>query len=212
MPEEVALVGIVPRQGLWSLIERERWYHIPVESAPGNALSVKRIKLFPGKPEHKRAGADYYQFHLGEIEKLPRPIPSSKLRRIIHIPTTRKKLLVAQEINDLWETSPLEEKMHWAFKKRNISAERQFYVNAGGQSYFLDFAVFCREGSLDVECDGERYHVLPQALARDRKRNNRLTSYGWSVLRFGGREINQELPACLREVAQTITTLGGAAG
>ena len=41
MPEEVALVGIVPRKGLWSLIERERWYHIPVESAPGNALSVR---------------------------------------------------------------------------------------------------------------------------------------------------------------------------
>jgi len=57
MPEEVALVGIVPRQGLWSLIERERWYHIPVESAPGNALSVKRIQLFPREPEHKRAGA-----------------------------------------------------------------------------------------------------------------------------------------------------------
>ena len=41
MPEEVTLVGIVPRQGLWSLIERERWYHIPVEAAPRNVLSVK---------------------------------------------------------------------------------------------------------------------------------------------------------------------------
>ena len=41
MTEEVALVGIVPRKGLWSLIERERWYHVPVESAPGNALSVR---------------------------------------------------------------------------------------------------------------------------------------------------------------------------
>lgn len=37
MPKHPALVGIVPRRNLWPKIKEERWYHIPVESAPKNA-------------------------------------------------------------------------------------------------------------------------------------------------------------------------------
>lgn len=102
-----ALVGIVPRKNLWDIIQKERWYHIPIESAPKNVdlieyLSfyfpsafgkdlrykvnfcanvkkvdvVKRIELFPEEKKHIRANKDYFQFHLGEIRKLPKPIPS----------------------------------------------------------------------------------------------------------------------------------------
>ena len=37
MPKHPALVGIVPRKNLWPIIQEEKWYHIPVESAPKNA-------------------------------------------------------------------------------------------------------------------------------------------------------------------------------
>jgi len=141
MNKHPALVGIVPRKNLWPIIQKEKWYHAPVKSAPKNTLMVeylafyfpsafgeglqhkvsyyanvlkvdirKRVALFPDESGHPQAQSDYYQFHLGKIEQLPHPIPSKKWRRIIHIPTSREKLFTAREINDLYDTSPLEEK------------------------------------------------------------------------------------------------------
>jgi len=235
-----ALVGLVPRKNLWSVIQKERWYHVPFKSAPRNSIyaeylafyfpsvfgegdrykviygakvlgvdKVKRIHLFPDERDHKRAQQDYLQFHLGKIEKLPRPIPSKNWRRIIHIPTSIEKLFSALEINDLYDTSPLEDKMYWEMKRRKIEAERQLCVQVGGKKYFLDFGVFCVRGNIDVECDGEKYHTLPDALTRDRMRNNQLTSYGWRVLRFIGKEVNGNIGDCFEFLERTIGILGG---
>lgn len=240
MKKHPALVGIVPRKSLWDIIQKEKWYHIPVESAPKNAgLTeflgfyfpkvfgkemrykvnfyakvkkvdiVKRIKLFPEEKNHIRANKDYFQFHLEEINELSKPIPSVSWRRIVHIPTSCEKLFTAKEINDLYETSPLEDKMYLEMKKREIAAERQFYVKVGGRFYCLDFGIFCKNGDIDLECDGEKYHVLPEALARDRERNNELTSFGWNVLRFAGKEINKTINNCFRIIEKTINNLGG---
>ena len=240
MKKHPALVGIVPRKNLWDVIQKEKWYHIPVESAPKNATLteylafyfpavfgkklqykvnyyakvrkvniVKRIQLFPEEQEHRKAYKNYYQFHLRQLKKLSKPIPSKRWRRIIHIPTSRQKLFTAGEINDLYDTSPLEEKMYLEMKKRRIDTERQVFVKVSGQIYCLDFGIFCRQGNIDVECDGEKYHTLPKALARDRERNNRLTSFGWHVLRFSGREINQTLQNCFKIIEKTINNLGG---
>lgn len=156
-----ALVGIVPRKKLWSLILEQKWYHIPVNSAPNNIKDIKylafyfpavfgkdfrytvryfaaitdieikkRIQLFPQEDKHPRHNSDYFQLFLDEIKELPRPIPTRRWRRVVHIPITLKK---------------------------TFSGRRDY---------------------------GERYHTLPDALTRDRIRNNHLTSYGWSVLRF----------------------------
>ncbi len=240
MQKQPVLVGIVPRKSLWPRIQKERWYHIPVESAPKNTPLVeylafyfpkvfgkecqyrviyyakvlkveitKRIELFPDESEHERATKEYFKFHLGQIDELPKPIPSKRWRSIVHIPTSLEKLFTAEEINDLYDTSPLEEKMYLEMKKRKIEAERQLYVKAGNQTYCLDFGIFCRRGDIDVECDGERYHILPDALTRDRKRNNQLTSYGWQVLRFSGKEINGNLRGCFEIIERTVGNLGG---
>lgn len=170
---------------------------------------TKRINLFPEAIGHPKANADYFQFHLSQIKTLPQPIPSQRWRRIVHIPTSYQRLMAAQEINDLYDTSPLEEKMYQNMKRRKISAERQLYVKANDNNYCLDFGIFCQKGNIDVECDGEKYHILPEALAHDRKRNNQLASLGWRVLRFSGREINRTVLNCLGMVETTIGNLGG---
>jgi len=240
MQKHPALVGIVPRKNLWDIIQKQRWYHIPVESAPKNAGFaeylgfyfpkifdetmrykviyyakvkkvdiVKRIKLFPEEKEHQRANKDYFQFHLAKIKELPKPIPSLRWRRIVRIPTSCEKLFTAEEINDLYDTSPLEEKMYLEMKKREITVERQFYVKVGRRLYCLDFGIFCKKGDIDVECDGEKYHILPEAFTRDRERNNGLTSFGWSVLRFTGKQINLTINDCFSKIERTIGNLGG---
>ena len=238
--DKPALVGIVPRKSLWPIIQNQRWYHIPVESAPRNVLgveyvafyfpsafgeklkyqviyyapvlnidTVKRIQLFPAEPKHPMKDEDYYQFHLDKIKELPQPIPSRRSRRIVHIPTSLQKLFTAKEINDLYDTSPLEEKMYRALKRRRIDPERQMYVHLGSQTYCLDFCIFCQRANIDLECDGERYHTLPEAFATDRLRNNQLTSLGWHVLRFSSREVYRNLKTCLTTTERTIRTLNG---
>ncbi len=46
MPKSPALVGIVPRKKLWEIIQQERWYHIPVESAPKNASFAEYVAFY----------------------------------------------------------------------------------------------------------------------------------------------------------------------
>lgn len=170
---------------------------------------VKRVQLFPDEPKHPKKDEDYYQFRLGKIKELPQPIPSRRWRRIVHIPTTLQKLFTAKEINDLYDTSPLEEKMYRALRRKKINPERQMYVYLGKQTYCLDFCIFCQKANIDLECDGERYHTLPEAFATDRLRNNQLTSLGWHVLRFSSREIYRNLGNCLTITERTIHTLNG---
>jgi hypothetical protein len=61
-----------------------------------------RRQLLPDEADHPRANDCYYKLELGPLERLPRPIPSHRLRRITFIATTLDRLLNAQEINDLW--------------------------------------------------------------------------------------------------------------
>jgi len=239
---ELALVGIVPRLSDWEILKKKLWYRIPVMSAPDIAERIKylafyqpkifrdekysvnyygkikkleiakRIELLPDEPTHPRANKDYYQYTLESLEKLSHSIPSKKWRRIIFIPTTLKKLMEAEEINDLYYTSPIEEKMYTYLKREKIPVERQLFVAEGRKRYCLDFGIFCKKGRLDVECDGEAFHSSKKDIIKDRDRNNELTSYGWSVLRFSGSEINRDPKECIRKIKRTIKNLNGVGG
>jgi hypothetical protein len=46
MSDHPALVGIVPRKNLWDIIQKKRWYHIPVESAPKNAEIAEYLGFY----------------------------------------------------------------------------------------------------------------------------------------------------------------------
>ncbi|TET76024.1 MAG: DUF559 domain-containing protein [Candidatus Cloacimonadota bacterium] len=94
-------------------------------------------------------------------------------------------------------------------KKEKIPAERKLFVREERRTYCLDFGLFCREGKIDVECDGEAYHSSREALNKDRMRNNELASYGWLVLRFTGTEINKDAKACVRQIKKVINSLKG---
>lgn len=237
--DELALVGIVPRLSDWEILKKELWYRIPVKSAPDIAEQIKylafyqpkvfgdekysvnyygkikkievakRAELLPYEVTHPRANKDYYKYTLESLKKLPHSIPSKKWRRIVFVPTTLRKLMKAEEINDLYHTSPIEEKMYTHFKKEKIPVERQLFVAEDRKIYCLDFGIFCKKGQIDVECDGETFHSSKTHIARDRNRNNELTSHGWSVLRFSGSEINQDPEKCIKKIKRTIKTLNG---
>jgi very-short-patch-repair endonuclease len=96
------------------------------------------------------------------------------------------------------------------FKSAGIRAQRQEWVELGGQSYFLDFAIYCASGKLDVETDGDLWHANPERAIADNERDNDLHSDGWSVLRFSTRQIGEEPGKyCVPKVIETVNRLGG---
>ncbi|NOZ71636.1 MAG: DUF559 domain-containing protein [Chloroflexi bacterium] len=169
-----------------------------------------RWQLFPSEPSNTKSNRVYYQLVLNALQELPRPILSRRWRRIVFIPTTWEKLVRAAEINDLYHGSPLEDGLWALFKKHNIPAERQEFVTVKQQDYALDFAVYCANGNIDIETDGDTWHANPEKAARDNLRDNALEAVGWKVLRFSSRQIREEAETyCIRTVTQAINNLGG---
>lgn len=170
---------------------------------------VFRWQLFPNDYSDKRDWR-YYQVHLTSLQQLSQPIPSHRWRRIIFIPTTWQKFIKAEEINDLYDDSPLEDDLWIQFKHWHISAERQEFITVKGENYALDFAVYCAKGKLDIETDGDLWHANPERAAQDNVRDNALETTGWRVLRFNTSQIREEAEQyCLPTVVENINKLGG---
>jgi very-short-patch-repair endonuclease len=168
-----------------------------------------RQQLFPGEPYNPKSNRRYYQLFLTPLQRLPKPIFSRRLRRIVFIPTTTEKFFNAVEINDLYADSPLEDKLWAEFKRLQIQAERQELVKVNSRNYMLDFAIYCAKGNIDVETDGDTYHANPEKSAEDNVRNNDLEAAGWKVLRFTTLQIQEQMAEyCLPNIVDTIKYLG----
>jgi hypothetical protein len=91
----------------------------------GHELAT-RAELFRDQPDHPWANEPYYKIQLGPLERLPRPIPSRRWRRITFLYTTGECLLVADEINDLVIQSEERELLWKALRERGLHAERHY--------------------------------------------------------------------------------------
>lgn len=237
-PAERVLVAVMNNARDLAIAREQGWYRIPVRSAPrvmdfgwlafyqtkvfreeGWAIHywapvrgksvVKRRDLLPEEADHPRADQDYYRLELGELQRLPQSIISRRGRLIVFIPTTLAKFQRAEEINDLFHESPLEDELWEGFKQERIEAERQWFLRIGQAIYCLDFAVFCANGQIDVECDGGIWHSQPDQILADNARDNALTREGWAVLRFNTRMIEEDLPGCVWQVREAANRYGG---
>lgn len=76
--------------------------------------------------------------------------------------------------------------------------------------YFLDFAVYCTKGQIDLETDGDTWHADPGRIPLDNLRDNDLETVGWHVLRFSTIQIREQMEQyCLPTVIENINRLGG---
>ncbi|AND39586.1 endonuclease domain-containing protein [Cytobacillus oceanisediminis] len=87
--------------------------------------------------------------------------------------------------------------------------ERILYDALVSQGYVVRTQVPCGRYSIDlaiptlklaIECDGKAFHSSPAQKAHDRRKNAFLRKNGWHVLRFSGRQINQELSKVLYRI------------
>ncbi len=170
----------------------------------------RRWELLPDQPRDPRSQRRYWKLTLGELRQLPQPILSRRRRRIVFIPTTWHKFLHAIEINDLYDESPLEDRLWAALKRRRIPAVRQELVHVAERRYFLDFAVYCTDGKVDLETDGDTWHADPERIPLDNLRDNDLETMGWRVLRFNTAQIREQMEQyCLPTVIENINRLKG---
>jgi len=170
---------------------------------------VKRKELFPADVAHPRAEEDYFKIEISPLKLLPQPIISRRWRRIVFIQTTPGKLWNAQEINDLFHESPIEETLWQEFKREGIEAERQYFVNEEKRRYCLDFALFCKERNINVECDSAQWHEQKIKVRRDKRRDNILESSGWLVLRFYSNQIFKGIDETIYRIKKTVNSAGG---
>lgn len=171
---------------------------------------AQRIELLPDEAGNQNAETLYYKLEISPLHRLSQPISSKRPRRITFIKTTLAKFSMAQEINDLYHTSPIEDLMWEALKAAEVQAERQYEIRQSDAAYDLDFFVECDDGAkIDIECNGDTYHSTKAARDRDRRRNTYLTANGWSVLRFGTDELRNDMHGCIDQIRTLINQHGG---
>jgi very-short-patch-repair endonuclease len=239
-PKPDTLVAIITKPSDFHIARQQHWYRIPLRSKPKTLPTtrwlafyhtaafrdlrwaihfvapiegikeVARRDLLPDEADHPRASERYLRLEIGELRPLARSVPSARLRRIVFIPTTLAKLNTADEINDLFHESPLEDQLWTALRRASILAERQLYVSEKRTSYCLDFAITCARGNVDVECDGDSWHLRPDAVQADNVRNNFLARLGWQVLRFRGSDLDEpNISTTVGQIRDTAEGLGG---
>ena len=181
-----------------------RWY-----SEVKNISVVPRKVLLPKIQNDPKANDEYYKIEFNSLSELSTPIISNRPRRVLFVPTTLWHFQNASNINDLFYESPLEEEFWEALKTAKIESERQFLIYTDMKMFYLDFALFCKERNINIECDGDRFHLSEFNVKRDKNRNNILSSLGWSILRFTTEDIKRNLNTTIQYVKETINQYGG---
>lgn len=172
---------------------------------------VSRNELFPNEPLNEKSQNIYYKVSFEVIEILPQPFISKRGHRILFLSTTEENFFSGStNFNLLFQNSFLEDKMEKLMDAMKIEYEREWreYVDVK-KFYYLDFAIWCVEGKINVECDGDEFHMKHDNVHLDKTRNNELESYGWTVLRFTSKHFNEEKKHIEKSIYQSIKSLGG---
>ncbi len=195
-PEDRVLVVYVPTPSDFEILQREHWYRIPVRHAPkglyaeyyafyfgrrfgaqkwaihyyarrlGHELARRR-ELLPHEPDHPRADELYYKVQLGPLQKLKRPIPSLRWRRIVFLHTTWDRFQDATEINDLFvDGDGYVDRLYATLKEQGIQAERNYRIREQGKEYLIPLMIPCQNGRVTLTHHPATNHTqLQQQLA-----------------------------------------------
>lgn len=100
--------------------------------------------------------------------------------------------------------SPIE-KMFWNAWKREFRRRDIRYVLTPQHEigrYRVDFAHVPTKTA--IELDGFAFHSNADDIAHDRRRQREIESMGWNVIRFGGKEVHDDVHGCVMEANSRI--------
>lgn len=234
--KEVLVCVLKTRRDLGILLRR-RWYRIPAAHMPSRPFTHlafyqpaafgregkriryyarvhdrrvrRRLILLPGELQHPRARQPYVQIHVGAVRRLHHPIVNVLPRRVYFGFTTLRRLRTAKNMLDLFDVSNTEAIMDRHLRRAGIHPAAQTYFLASGKRYRLDFAIWCKRGSIAIECDNKKAHAGKHQKARDRAKDTCLRRRGWIVFRFGEEDILSRGASCAVQAARAVKQLGG---
>lgn len=175
-----------------------------------NIKILKRENILPQEKDHPNAKEEYCLARLAGLKRLDLPVLNRIRMRISFGFTSVGKLLKAGDVGALFDIPPMEEMISDALKKKRIGFFAQHgFCLPDRKRYRMDFAVFCKKGPLNIECDGTKWHSIKAQRLKDKKRDRLLKKQGWTVLRLKEKEIVNDTGACVKKVEKAIQKLGG---
>lgn len=235
--DKIVLVGVIKDKRDLNILLTKNWYRIPVAHAPTRQFNylafyqpalfgsqgkriqyyarvlnyqiIRRNNLLPDEPSHCRAHNYYFQIKVGKIEKLFQPIKNIMPRRISFGFTTLNHLLKSKNILQLYSIAPTEQIIGCGMKRAGIKTIAQYHILSGKKRYCLDFAVFCRQGLIAIECDNKKAHSNPRQREKDKIKTAFLKQSGWNVIRLIESDIVSNLNNCIAKIKKAVQKLGG---
>ena len=174
-----------------------------------NYQAIRRSDLLPNEVNHPRTHDYYLRVRVGKIKKLPRPIRNIIPRRVSFGFTTLSRLLESKNILQLYNVAPTEQIINDGLRRASIKTISQHRVLSGKKRYCLDFAVFCRQGAIAIECDNKKAHSSPRQREKDKIKNTFLRRRGWIVIRLPEGAIVSNLQGCIVRIKKAVRKLGG---
>lgn len=178
-----------------------------------NIERKKRIEILPDESANPKAQEEYFVIYVDKFKQLDEPIISPIPRRNPFIITTDKHLFSARNFNDLFYGSPLEETLWNALRHEGIPVQREFMVSRTvakkKTTYYLDFAMFCKDVNIAIECDGAAYHNSTEAIEYDKDRDVKVQNMRFAVYRFTTDKIMNHLAETVRHIKQAVKQYGG---
>ncbi|OGM97853.1 MAG: hypothetical protein A2735_02700 [Candidatus Yanofskybacteria bacterium RIFCSPHIGHO2_01_FULL_41_21] len=104
---------------------------------------------------------------------------------------------------------PTEKIIQRALKCLGIKTIAEYTISKNGRKYRLDFAVFCRQGQIAIECDNLKAHSTKIQVLKDREKDKFLKSLGWRTIRLKEKDIIERLNFCTNKISELVKTLGG---
>lgn len=116
----------------------------------------------------------------------------------LRVPTKIKGILKSILDKTKISESPIKDTLKYELLNRDIEFETQAEIG----KYRTDF--FFPEANLIVEADGREYHSSQRDRDNDFKRQVALMKRGYTVLRFTGSEIYQNVVGCVNKIEQLL--------
>lgn len=157
---------------------------------------LTRGELLPEQVDHPRAGEYYFRIDIGPLQRLDRPVPAAKMRRITFINTTLAHLLTAHDVQDLYVQEDPFETLWLALRESRLRPLRN---RLAGETP-VDITLRARGGYLGIQCRDEH---------RTQEQGFHRPPPPWTLLTVKPDAIEQDLNGCLRRVAAALIDLGG---